>query len=179
MTLEQTIKIVFFLHLITFRRYEPTLCPTSYSTSAAILQWTFVLPPLYCSLKAVWIEPLRGGVHQGSRHCPDLTPLTFLPSLSSPVSADYWFYLIRFSLLCILFSSSVFFSPSSNTQRRWERDIISSWFYHWIQWNFLLGHINRNVITQLLKFNLSWNKYYWALWIKTLNCQARLALSYT
>lgn len=41
-----------FLNLITFRQYEPTLWPTSYSTSAAsasaaLLRWTFVLPLLF------------------------------------------------------------------------------------------------------------------------------------
>lgn len=141
-----------------YRQYEPTLWPTSYSTSTAGAsdakpRWTCVLPPLSCSLNALWIEPLRGGVHRGRSIA--------LASLLHPVFNSFIISFRRLLDLSHMLFSSVHlhfphltFFPSTNTQMRWELDIISSWFRHWLQRN-LLGGINRNVTTQPLKHSAS------------------------
>lgn len=91
----------------------------------------------------------------GSLHRPWPHSFTLSSTPSSSLSGDYCIYLIGFSLLFFFNFLIWLFFPSTNTQIRWELDIISSWFRHWLQRNFLLGRINRNVITQPLKYSTS------------------------
>lgn len=111
-----------------------------------------------CSSSAlVFFERSLGGAaarrsSPGSQHRPGFPPSPFSSTPLSAVSGDYWIYLIRFSVRRIFIFLIWLFPPSTNTWMRWKLDIISR---RWLRRNFLLGGINRNVITRPPKHSTS------------------------
>lgn len=88
----------------------------------------------------------------GSQHRPGFPPSPFLQLPHRQFQAIIGFIAYVFLFGASSFSLSDFFPPSTNTWMRWKLDIISR---HWLQRNFLLGGINRNVITRPLKHSTS------------------------